>query len=424
MSPESSFFVCMSVSSSSIAAIVLVAIFVGLALNGLADFLNLKMLRDELPETFRGLYDADRYRKSQEYLRVNTRFEWVTSTFNILVFLVFWFGKGFPLLDQWVRSWNQGAVLTGLIYIGVLALFKSFLSLPFSIYSTFVIEQRFGFNKTTWPTFMMDLVKTLIISILLGVPLLAGILAFFEYAGADAWWYCWIAITLFMLLVQFIAPTWILPFFNKFSPIEDGELKDSIMSYARSINFSLENIFVMDGSKRSGKSNAFFTGFGKHKRIVLFDTLIAQHSVSELVAILAHEMGHYKKKHILKAMIIGIVQTGIMLFLLSLFLSCQGLFDAFYMDRNSVYAGLIFFSVLYSPIHFFLKLFMHRYSRKNEYEADQFAVETTKDPRSLSDALKKLSVHNLSNLIPHPFYVFLNYSHPPVLERLKAISEL
>jgi len=416
----------MSVSSSSIAAIVLVAIFVDLALRGLADFLNLRMLRDELPETFRGLYDADRYRKSQEYLRylrVNTRFEWVTSTFNILVFLVFWFGKGFPLLDQWVRSLNQGAVLTGLIYIGVLALFKSFLSLPFSIYSTFVIEQRFGFNKTTCPTFVMDLVKTLIISILLGVPLLSGILAFFEYAGADAWWYCWIAITLFMLLVQFIAPTWILPFFNKFSPIEDGKLKDSIMSYARSINFSLENIFVMDGSRRSGKSNAFFTGFGKHKRIVLFDTLIVQHSVSELVAILAHEMGHYKKKHILKAMIIGIVQTGIMLFLLSLFLSCQGLFDAFYMDRNSVYAGLIFFSVLYSPIHFFLELFMHRYSRKNEYEADQFAVETTKDRRSLSDALKKLSVHNLSNLIPHPFYVFLNYSHPPVLERLKAISE-
>jgi STE24 endopeptidase len=419
---ESSYFVCKAIFSSGIAAIILLAVWGDLVLHGLADYLNLKMLRYELPDTFRGWYDADPYRKSQEYLRVNTRFGWAASAFNTLVFLIFWFGKGFPLLDQWMRSWNHGPVMTGLMYIGSLVLFKALLSLPFNMYSTFGIEERFGFNKTTWPTFVMDGIKALILAILLGTPLLTGVLAFFEYAGANAWWYCWIVVTLFMLLVQFVVPTWILPLFNKFNPIEEGELKDAIISYARSINFSIENIFVMDGSRRSEKSNAFFTGFGRHKRIVLFDTLIAQHTVSELVAILAHEMGHYKKRHILKTMIIGIVQTGIMLFLLSLFISYQGLFDAFCMDQKSVYAGLIFFGLLYSPLEFFMGVFMHMYSRKNEYEADQFAVETTKDPGSLSDALKKLAVHNLSNLIPHPLYVFLNYSHPPVLERLKAIS--
>jgi STE24 endopeptidase len=335
--------------------------------------------------------------------------------------LIFWFGKGFPVLDQWVRSWNFNYIMTGLLYIGLLLLFKAILSLPFSIYSTFVIEERFGFNKTKWPTFIMDIVKGFLLSVLLGAPLLAGILAFFEYAGANAWLYCWIAVTIFMLVIQFIAPTWIMPLFNKFNPLEEGDLKDAIMSYARSIKFSLENVFVMDGSKRSAKSNAFFTGFGKHKRIVLFDTLIKQHAVSELVAVLAHEMGHYKKKHILQRILIGVIQMGIMFFLLSVFVSYQGLFDAFYMHQKSVYAGLIFFSMLYSPIDFFTGIFMQMLSRKNEYEADNFAVETTQDPESMADALKKLSVHNLSNLLPHPFYVFLNYSHPPVLERVNTI---
>jgi len=212
-----------------------------------------------------------------------------------------------------------------------------------------------------------------------------------------------------------------MPLFNKFEPLEDGELKTAIISYADAVNFPLKNVFVMDGSKRSGKSNAFFTGFGKNKRIALFDTLIAQHTVSELVAVLAHEIGHYKKKHILKSLIIGIVHTGVMFFLLSLFISYQGLFDAFYMDQQSVYAGLIFFGMLYSPIEFFLGIFLQMRSRKNEYEADRFAVETTKDSESMTNALKKLSAHNLSNLVPHPFYVFMNYSHPPVLERIKAI---
>jgi len=407
-----------------IAVIILAVIFAEFILNFISDLLNLKVLQSDLPEAFRGWYDADRYRKSQEYLKVNTRFGWGVSTFDLVVFLIFWFLKGFPLVDRWVQAYHQGPVITGIIFIGALALLKAVISLPFSIYSTFVIEERFGFNKTTWSTFVKDLIKGLFLAVILGGPLIAGILAFFEYAGTGAWLYCWIAVTLYMLAVQYIAPTWIMPLFNKFILLEEGELKQAIISYARSIDFPLENVFVMDGSKRSGKSNAFFTGFGKHRRIVLFDTLIKQHKISELVAVLAHEMGHYKKKHIQKTLIIGIVQMGVMFFLLSLFISYQGLFDAFYMDKKSIYAGLIFFGLLYSPVELFTGILMQMFSRKNEYEADKFSVKTTKDQSSMVNALKKLSVHNLSNLLPHPMYVFLNYSHPPVLKRIQAIEEL
>ncbi len=409
-------------SINIIALIILLAILFDFVLNGLSDYLNLTRLQEDLPEAFEGVYDPERYRKSQEYLKVNTRFGWMIAAFDLIVILVFWFGRGFPLLDEWVRSFGYGSILCGLTYIALLVVFKALLSLPFSIYHTFVIEERFGFNQTTWTTYFLDLLKGLGLAILLGAPLLTGILAFFEYAGTNAWWYCWIAVTVYMLGVQFIAPTWIMPLFNKFSPLEDGELKSAILSYAGSIKFPMENVYVMDGSKRSSKSNAFFTGFGKHRRIVLFDTLIKRHTTGELVAVLAHEMGHYKKKHIIQSLVFGILQMGFMLYLLSIFISYQGLFDAFYMSRTSVYAGLIFFAMLYSPLDFFIGLFMQMRSRRNETAADRFAVETTRDPQSMVDALKKLSVHNLSNLLPHPFYVFLNYSHPPVLQRINAIT--
>jgi len=404
-----------------IALIILLALLFDSVLNGLSDYLNLTRLQEGLPEAFGGVYDPERYRKSQEYLKVNTHFGWMIAAFDLIVILVFWFGRGFPLLDEWVRSFGYGSILCGLMYIALLVVFKALLSLPFSIYHTFVIEERFGFNQTTWTTYFLDLLKGLGLAILLGAPLLTGILAFFEYAGTNAWWYCWIAVTVYMLGVQFIAPTWIMPLFNKFSPLADGELKSAILSYAGSIKFPIENVYVMDGSKRSSKSNAFFTGFGKHRRIVLFDTLIKRHTTGELVAVLAHEMGHYKKKHIIQSLFLGILQMGFMLYLLALFISYQGLFDAFYMPQTSVYAGLIFFAMLYSPLDFFIGLFMQMRSRRNETAADRFAVETTRDSQSMADALKKLSVHNLSNLLPHPFYVFLNYSHPPVLQRIQAI---
>ncbi|MGD9138833.1 MAG: M48 family metallopeptidase [Desulfobacterales bacterium] len=406
---------------NTIAIIILAAILFDYTINILADYLNVSKIRNELPEAFEGIYDPDRYRKSQQYLKANTRFGWVAATLNIVVMLVFWFAKGFPLLDEWVRSLGYNPIMTGLVYMAVLILLKGLLSVPFSVYATFVIEARFGFNQTTWTTFIADLAKGVLLAVLLGAPLLAGILAFFEHTGNNAWWYCWIAVTLYMLGVQFIAPTWIMPLFNKFTPLEDGELRSAILSYAGSIKFPIENVFVMDGSRRSSKSNAFFTGFGKHRRIVLFDTLIKRHTTAELLAVLAHEMGHYKKKHILLTMILGILQMGIMLYLLSIFISYQGLFDAFFMPQKSVYGGLIFFAMLYSPIDFLTGIFMQMLSRKNETAADRFSAETTQDPQSMEAALKKLSVHNLTNLMPHPLYVFLNYSHPPVLQRISDL---
>ena len=408
---------------NTVAIIILAAIIFEAVLNGLADYLNLKLIRDDLPSAFRGIYDPDRYRQSQQYLKVNTRFGWIEGFFDLIILLVFWFAGGFARLDEWARAFGYGPVVTGLLYIGVLALFKGILSLPFTVYATFVIEERFGFNQTGWKTFIADLAKGLALAVLLGAPLLAAILAFFAYAGTNAWWYCWIAVTLYMLGVQFVAPTWIMPLFNKFTPLEDGELKSAILAYAGSIKFPIENVYVMDGSRRSSKSNAFFTGFGRHRRIVLFDTLIKQHTTAELLAVLAHEMGHYKKKHILQSLVLGILQMGIMLYLLSIFISYQGLFDAFYMPHKSIYAGLIFFSLLYSPLELSIGIFMQMLSRRNELAADRFSAETTRDPRSMVAALKKLSVHNLSNLMPHPFYVFLNYSHPPVLQRISYIQD-
>ncbi|MEX0994873.1 MAG: M48 family metallopeptidase [Balneolaceae bacterium] len=405
------------------AIIILITLLLDYILNLVSDILNLNALEKEVPGEFEEVFDEQTYAKSQEYTRVNTKFGILTGTFNLPVLLIFWFAGGFNWLDQIVRSWEYGLIATGLFYIGILMLFKIILSLPFSIYSTFVIEERFGFNKTTPKTFILDRIKGLGLSIILGAPLLAGIIAFFEYGGPWAWVWAWLAVTLFTLFIQFIAPTWIMPIFNKFEPLEDGELRQAIRDYAAKVHFPLQGVYVMDGSKRSSKSNAFFTGFGKNKRIALFDTLIEKHNRDELVAVLAHEIGHYKKNHILKNMTISILQTGIMFALLSVFLQVPGLFEAFYMQEMSVYAGLVFFGLLYAPVEMILSLGMQVLSRKYEFQADTFAAETTDDPEAMINVLKKLSKDNLSNLTPHPFYVWLNYSHPPVLQRIRAIRK-
>jgi len=403
------------------AIIILTALLLEFVMNLIANLLNLSVLSDELPKEFEGVYDGDAYRKSLDYTRVKTRFGFVTSIFGLVLILVFWFTGGFNFLDSIVRGWNLNPIWTGLAYIGILILLRAILSLPFSIYATFVIEERFGFNKTTPTLFVMDILKVLGLSIIIGGPLLAGVLAFFEYTGNMAWLYCWIITTLFTLFLQYIAPTWIMPLFNKFKPLEEGELRESIMSYARKVKYSLAGVFIMDGSKRSTKSNAFFTGFGKNKRIALFDTLVEKHSMPEMVAILAHEIGHHKKRHIIIGMIISILHMGVIFYLLAIFISHVGLFKAFYMEHTSIYTGFIFFGMLYAPIDLILSFFMNMFSRRNEYQADRFASETTKDPESLITALKTLSVHNLSNLRPHPFYVLLIYSHPPVLQRINAL---
>jgi STE24 endopeptidase len=401
--------------------IILCAILIEYAAGVVANLLNLKSLRSELPPALEGMYQPEEYRKSQEYIRTNTRFDFVASAFRIVVLLSFWFAGGFNYLDQIIRSWGLGPVLNGLFYIGILLTGYSLLMLPFSIYGTFVIEERFGFNRTTRRTFLMDRIKSLGLAAVIGAALLSGVLALFEYVGYYAWIYCWMGVTAFSLILEYVAPTWIMPLFNKFTPLEPGELKEAILNYASSVDFPIKNVSVMDGSRRSTKSNAFFTGFGRNKRIALFDTLVKKHTVPELVAVLAHEIGHYKKKHILQGTIINIAHFGLLFFVLSFFLGSPGLYDAFYMEQPSIYSGILFFGLLYTPLEMILSVAMNALSRKNEYEADRFAAETVEHPQHLTQALKKLYTGNLSNLTPHPFYVFLNYSHPPLLQRIRAI---
>jgi STE24 endopeptidase len=408
---------------NTIGIIVLAFLILDALLNLSADILNLTRLREDLPQAFAGWYDPGQYRRSQAYLRQKTRFGWIVGAFNLSILLIFWFCGGFAWLDAWVRGCKLSPVASGLVYIGVLVALKALLNQPFDAYATFGIEARYGFNRTTWRTYLMDRLKGLILGISLGVPLLAAVLFFFQYAGDKAWWLCWLLTVGFMLLVHYIAPSWIMPLFNRFEPLAPGELRDAIVAYARRIDFALDNIFVMDGSKRSSKANAFFTGYGRQRRIVLFDTLILKHATDELVAVLAHEMGHYKQRHILKMMVIGILRSGLMFYILSWFIVYPGLFEAFYVAQASIYAGLIFFGMLYTPIDTLLSMVVHAVSRRHERAADRFAVMTAPKGKSLATALKKLSVDSLSNLQPHPFYVFLNYSHPPVVQRVEAIEK-
>ena len=409
---------------NSYAWIILTFVLLDYALGTVAGILNLKNIRDDLPREFADVWDKERYATSQQYLAATSRLGLVSSTVFLLVLLVFWFTGGFHYTDSLARSFGLGPVLTGLVFFAILAVLSNLVSTGFSLYSTFVIEERFGFNKTTLKTYIQDRMKILALAIVLGGPILGGILFFLGQAGPNAWVYCWAGMTVFIFFIQLIAPTWIMPLFNKFLPLENQELKDAVLSYTKSVDFPLDNLFMMDGSKRSAKSNAFFAGFGKRRRIALFDTLIEKHTIPELVAVVAHEVGHYKKKHILVNMVISILHLGLMFFLLSLFISRQGLFDAFLVKQASVYAGLLFFGLLYTPVETVLGLGLGMLSRRNEYEADRFSVTTTGDPQAMIDALKKLSRDNLSNLWPHPFYVFLAYSHPPVLERIRAIERM
>jgi STE24 endopeptidase len=405
--------------------LIILAVLIGAYLLDLiVDTLNVRHVTTVLPEEFEGYYDADKYKKSQRYLRENTRFGIISDTVTTPITIAFILFGGFNTVDQFARGFNLGSILTGLIFAGVLLLASQILSIPFSIYSTFVIEEKYGFNKTTPKIFILDILKSWLLIAVIGGIVLSVVLWFFEKAGPLAWLYCWFAVTLFQIFLMFIAPVVIMPIFNKFIPLEEGELKQAIEDYARSQEFKLKGIFTMDGSKRSTKTNAFFTGFGRFRRIVLFDTLVEKHTVKELVSILAHEMGHYKKKHILKSICISILSTGLMFGILSLFLKNRGLFAAFKMQEISIYASLLFFGFLYSPIQMVLSIFGNMLSRRHEYDADEYAVKTYNASASMIAALKKLSVENLSNLTPHPLKVFLSYSHPPVLERIRAIRRM
>lgn len=386
------------------------------------DVLEIRSLDPILPGAFRDVYDEEKYAKSQRYTRVRTRFGQARGTLSLVVTIGFILAGGFNAVDLLARRAGMGSIVTGLFFTGILSFLSSLLSLPFSVYATFVIEERFGFNTTTVKTFLLDLVKGTLLSLLLGAPLLALLLWFFEATGELAWLYSWIAMSLFTFIIQFLAPVLIMPLFNKFTPLEDEALKEKITAYAQEQKFALEGIYTMDGSKRSTRLNAFFTGFGRFRRIVFFDTLLEKLEDDEIVAVLAHEMGHFKRKHIFKMMGTSILQNGVMFFILSLFLENEQLFAAFGMEHVSIYASLVFFIFLYSPISSLISIFFNIFSRKNEYEADAWAIETTGKREALASGLKKLSVHNLSNLTPHTLNVFLNYSHPPVLERIKVIE--
>lgn len=403
---------------------ILVVIGASFLLNTAISLLNLQALSPDLPEEFNDTYDQEKYRQSQAYTRVQTIFSLLESSILTALLLLFLLVGGFNLVDQFVRGFGLSSIPTGILYAGSLTLLSSIVGLPFSIYSTFKIEAHFGFNRTTAKTFITDIVKSILLSIVLGAPILAAILWFFEYAGSYAWLLCWFGTVTFGFIVQFLAPVLIMPLFNKFTPLEDSPLKEKILAYARLQNFKLSGIFTMDGSKRSTKLNAFFTGFGKFRKIVFYDTLLDKIDDDEIISVLAHEMGHFKRHHIWKMMAISILQTGLVFYLLSLFLNNPGLFAAFKMDHLSIYASLIFFAFLYSPFSTLLSILFNIMLRAHEFEADNYAAQTTGAPENLVRALKKLSLANLSNLTPHPVMVFLSYSHPPVLQRIKALRKI
>jgi STE24 endopeptidase len=408
---------------NDLAVFILASLILKFGIELLADLLNIKALQFQLPPALQDLYNPGDYRKSQQYLRVSTIFGLVENTFSLSVTLVFWFSGGFNFLDNIVRSWSFIPIINGLLYIGIIFLAYNIITLPFGIYDTFVIEQHFGFNRATPQTFIMDRVKILVLGVLIGGALLAGVLVLFQYAGSFAWVYCWIGIIIFSIVVQFIAPAWIMPIFNKFTPMAPGKLREAILTYTHSVNFPVKNIFVIDGSKRSSKSNAFFTGLGANKRIALFDTLIEKHNTAEIVAILAHEIGHYKKKHITQGIIINIFSSGLTLFLFSLCINQPALYQAFDMEHQYIYTGVVFFDLLYTPLGLVFSIVMAWISRQNESAADRFAAETIDEPARIVEALKKLSTMNLTNLTPHPLYVFIKYTHPPLLQRLQMIEK-
>ncbi len=404
--------------------IILSALIGEFLLRTLVRVLNLKALDPGLPNEFQGYYDEEKYARSQEYTRVNTRFAFFTTSFDLIVILVFILFGGFNFVDQIIRGFGLSTLPSGLAFFGILFFASDLISTPFSLYQNFVIEENFGFNKMTLKTFILDKLKGYLLTLALGGVFLTAILFFFEKTGEYGWLYAWGIIGLFMILIQPLFTLVIAPMFNKFTPLEKGELRTAIENYAQKVGFPLSRIDVMDGSKRSAKSNAYFSGFGKQKRIALFDTLLEKHSNDEMVAILAHEVGHYKKHHIKVGMLISILHTGLLFWLLSIFIDNSGLFEAFQMKEISVYGGLTFFMILYSPVELVLSVIMNAVSRRNEFQADAYSARTTEKSEHLISGLKNLSVSNLGNLTPHSLSVLLDHSHPPVLERITALKKI
>lgn len=385
------------------------------------DYLNTRNWSPEIPAEMKGHIDEKKYDKARQYDLAHKRFGLVTATFSLMLVIAMLLSGGFGVLDAWARRFAESPILLALVYFGVLYLAYDLISLPFAVYNTFVIEAKFGFNKTTPALFVKDKIKGLLLSALIGGALLSLIIFIYQVTGEWFWLLAWAVVTLFSLFMTVFYTTLLVPIFNKLTPLESGDLREAINRYAEKVKFPLKNIFVIDGSKRSAKSNAYFSGIGAKKTIVLYDTLIKNHNQDELVAILAHEVGHYKKKHIRNSLILSAIQTGILLYVFGKFVDNPALSAMMGAKESSFHIGMLAFSLLLNPISLVIGILMNMYSRKNEFEADAFAKETS-NGFHLQEALKKLSAHNLSNLRPHPAYVFFHYSHPPLLQRLRALK--
>lgn len=385
------------------------------------DYLNSKMWSDSLPDKLKDICDQEEYRKTQIYEKENKKLSFWSSTFNLLVILGMIIFGGFALADNISRLITSHIVLVSLIFFGIIGLASDLINIPFNIYDTFVIERKFGFNTMTIRTFITDHIKSWFIALLVGVPVLGLITWFYYKTGPFFWLYAWGLITAFTIFMNFFYSELIVPLFNKQTPLGEGSLRSAIEAFAEKAGFKLKDIYVIDGSKRSTKANAYFSGFGPKKRIVLYDTLDKELSEEEIVAVLAHEIGHYKKKHVLQTLLLSVILTGFMLFLFSLVVNSPALSEAVGAKSPSFHMGLIVFGILYSPLSLLIGLATNYISRKNEFEADNFVRENYK-PKLLADALKKLSVKNLSNMMPHPAYVFFHYSHPPLLARLEKLE--
>lgn len=405
--------------------IIVVALFALWKLEFAATLMNLKAFPAKVPDELADLMDEPKLDQARDYLRVNARFDVVQSAFSLGLLLVFWFAGGFGWLDGWARAMTSNDVMAGLVFLSALFLGQALASLPFSIYETFVIEEKFGFNRSTPATFIMDRLKGLLLAVLIGLPLAAAVLWIFGNV-AHAWLWAWAVVTALQLLLTWLAPSLIMPLFNKFTPMPDGDLKREIEELGTRCGFPLDGVFVMDGSKRSTKANAFFTGFGKRKKIALFDTLIDKSSTPELLGVLAHEIGHFRRGHIKQRLAAGIVQTAAIFFLLGLATDPDGnfarlLFDAFGVKPISPHVGLVLFSILLEPVSKLLGVVLHAWSRRHEFEADAYAAEVTGDGAPLASALKKMTADHLSHPSPGKLRVWLDYSHPPLLERLRAL---
>jgi STE24 endopeptidase len=409
-------------SSQTILSVILFISIISYLFDQFLDYLNLKHQRKDIPDEVASFYDKEKYLKSLDYHRVQSRFSFLTSAFSFALSLTLLLTGGFGLIDTLLRGYIQNPILLALVFFGTLTLASDILTLPFQLYSTFVIEEKFGFNKTTPKTFITDKIKGYLLGAVMGGGLLSLLIYFTQLIGPNFWiWFGLVAASVVLFMNMFYTSL-ILPLFNKLTPLQEGDLKTAIESFAKKIDFPLDNIFVMDGSKRSKKANAFFSGIGKKKKIVLYDTLIDNHTKEELVAVLAHEVGHFKKKHIVWSYVFSLVQIFFILFVLSLMIFNENLSLALGGTQQAIHLNLLAFGILFSPISGITGLLMSIYSRKNEFEADAYAKETF-DGNALSNALKKLSVDSLSNLYPHPTYVFFHYSHPPLLQRLNALSK-